>query len=81
MPGPFIDNIVNKVVVVLHDATGVCNQQKGVRISLLLLQDDVTALMVAVYHGHSHIVEVFTRFKPDVNLQTKVGLVTYCSCM
>ena len=53
-------------------------QWKGIHISLLL-QADVTALMIAVYHGHSHIVEVLTRFKPDVNLQTKVGVVTYCS--
>ena len=44
-----------------------------------LLQADVTALMIAVFHGHSHIVEVLTRFKPVVNLQTKVGVVTYCS--
>ena len=50
----------------------------SVKKSLLLLQDDVTALMIAVYHGHLHIVEVLTRFKPDVNLQTKVGVVMYC---
>ena len=58
-------------------ARGKGNQQKGIHISLL--QDDVTALMIAVYHGHSHIVEVLTRFKPGVNFQTKVGVVTYCS--
>ena len=51
---------------------------KSTHISLLLFQDDVTALMIAVYHGHLHIVEVLTRFKPDVNLQTKVGVVAYC---
>ena len=33
--------------------------------------------MIAVYHGHSHIVEVLTRLKSDVNLQTKVGVVIY----
>ena len=33
--------------------------------------------MIAVYHGHSHIVEVLTRLKSDVNLQTKVGVVVY----
>ena len=53
-------------------------QSKSTHISLLLLQDDVTALMIAVYHGHLHIVEVLTRFKPYVNLQAKVGVVTYC---
>ena len=58
---------------------GKVSQRKGIHISLLLLQDDVTALMIAVHHGHSHTVEVLTRFKPDVNLQTKVGVVTYCS--
>ena len=58
---------------------GIGSQRKGIHISLLLLQDDVTALMIAVYYSHSHIVEVLTTFKPDVNLQTKVGLVTYCS--
>ena len=52
---------------------------KGIHISLLLLQNDITALMIAVHHGHLHIVEVLTRFKPDVNLQNKVGVVTYCS--
>ena len=46
---------------------------------LLLLQDVVTASMIAVYYGHSHIVQVLIRFKPDVNLQTKVGVLTYCS--
>ena len=49
---------------------------KCIPISLLLLQDDVTALMIAVYHGHSPIVKVLIRFKSDVNLQTKVGVVT-----
>ena len=63
-----------------HTGKGKGSQRKGIHISLLLLlQDDVTALMIAVYCGHSHIVEVLTRFKPDVNLQAKVGLVTYCS--
>ena len=33
--------------------------------------------MIAVYHDHSHIVEVLIRFKSDVNLQTKVGVVIY----
>ena len=33
--------------------------------------------MIAVYHGHSHIVEVLTRLKSDVNLQNKVGVVVY----
>ena len=57
---------------------GISSQRKGIHISLLL-QGDVTALMIAVYDGHSHIVEVLIRFKPDVNLPTKVGVVTYCS--
>ena len=52
------------------------SQPKGILISLLL-QENVTALMIAVYHGHSHIVEVLTRLKSDVNLQTKVGMVVY----
>ena len=52
---------------------------KGIHISLLLLQNDITALMIAVHHGHSHIVELLIRFKPDVNLQNKVGVVTYRS--
>ena len=43
------------------------------------MQDDITALMIAVHHGHSYIVEVLIRIKPDVNLQKKVGVVTYCS--
>ena len=54
-------------------------QSKSIHISLLLLQDDVTALMMAVYHSHLHIVEVLIRLKSDVNLQTKVGVVMYCS--
>ena len=54
------------------------DQWKGIHISFLL-QAYITALMIAVYHGHSHIVEVLTRFKPDVNLQSKVGVVTYYS--
>ena len=58
---------------------GIGSQQKGIHISLL--QHDVTALMIAVYDGHSHIVEVLVRFKPDVNLQTKVSVVTYSSCV
>ena len=33
--------------------------------------------MIAVYHDHSHIVEALIRFKSDVNLQTKVGVVIY----
>ena len=53
------------------------SQPKGIHISLLLLQEEVTALMIAVYHDHSHIVEVLIRFKSDVNLQTKVGVVIY----
>ena len=60
-----------------HTGKGIGSQRKGIHISLL--QDDVIALMIAVYHGYSHIVEVLIRFKPDVNLQTKVGIVTYCS--
>jgi len=55
------------------------SQPKGILISLLLLQENVTALMIAVYHGHLHIVEVLIRFKSDVNLQTKVSVVTECS--
>ena len=35
--------------------------------------------MIAVYRGHSHIVEVLVRFKPDINLQTIVSVVAYCS--
>ena len=61
-----------------HTGKGISSQRKGIHISLLL-QGDVTALMIAVYDGHSHIVEVLIRFKPDVNLPTKVGVVTYCS--
>ena len=33
--------------------------------------------MIAVYHGHSHVVEDLIRLKSDVNLQTKVGVVIY----
>ena len=40
----------------------------------LIIQDDVTAV---VCHGQSH--EVLIRLKSDVNLQTKVGVVTDCS--
>ena len=41
----------------------------------LLLQNGVTALMIASYQGHSHVVEVLTKFKHNVNLQTKVCYV------
>ena len=44
----------------------------------LIIQDNFTALMIAVYHGQSHIVEVLIRLKSDVNLQTKVSVVTDC---
>ena len=45
----------------------------------LIIQDDVTALIIAVFYGYSYIVEVLIRFKSDVNLQTKVSVVTDCS--
>ena len=54
---------------------------ESIHISLLLLQDGVTALMIAVYHGQSYIVDIIIRFKCDINLETKVGVVTYVKCI
>ena len=61
-------------VILLLDA--VCISSKLHVILFIVMQASATALMMAIYHGLSGVIEALLRAKPDVNI-TATGV---CLC-